>query len=122
MSGTTKDREILLKAFDTARAWSSLIVTLSTGGIVFTAVFKKEFLSSGTALVTPWLLWGTWILLGASAVAGVFYLSAITALLNKGEVWKLDVYDPPLRLIGIVQITMFMAGLILFLLFIIINQ
>ena len=116
-----RDKEILLKAIDTARAWSSMIVTLSTGGIVLTAIFRRDFAAGGAPLEQEWLLLATWAALAAGAVAGVGFLSALTAILSTGNVDRLDLYNGAVRWIAIVQLVVFVAGVICFVVFASIN-
>jgi len=112
-----QDKDILLAAFETARAWSGLIVTLSTGAIVFTAVFRKDFAPKGQPLEIPGILLTAWILFGAAATIGVLLLGNLAALLNKGRVEDLDVYSGSTRLLAVSQWLSFIVGLVFLLVF-----
>jgi len=109
--------DIKLKGFETAHAWSRLIVTLATGGILFTATFKENFAAAGTALTCTDALIGSWIALGIAAFLSVLFVGALVAKLNEGDEDSLDVYKGPPLIIGILQNVAFFIGLILLLSF-----
>ena len=115
------DKETLLRAFEAARAWSSLIVTLSTGGIVFTAIFRRDFAPKDQPVEAPFLLIAAWVSLGIAAVLGIWFLGALTATLNRGQVAELDVYDTMSRILAIFQMVAFLVGLSFVLAFAVIN-
>ena len=120
-TGKDTDRDILLKAFETTRAWSALLVTLATGGIVFTAIFRRDFAPKYGDIQASDVLLATWIVLGVSALSGVFLLGTLTAILNKGDKDELDVYQSTGWFFALVQLVTFVAGLGLLLAFAAIN-
>jgi hypothetical protein len=107
------DKEIKLQAFETVRTWSSLLITLSTGAIVFTATFRKEFVPAGEPLANVPVLLGSWVALGFAILFGVFVLSTLAATLNKGDVSQLDVYKPVTRISALIQLVAFIVGIAL---------
>lgn len=116
--GTEKD--VLLAAFEAARSWSGLLVSLATGSIVFTATFVKNFVQEGEKIQDLdgiVLLRVAWIVLGVSVIAGVSLLGNLAALLNKGNTSSLDIYGRETRVLAIGQILTFIAGGVLLLVF-----
>lgn len=109
--------DIKLKCFDTVHSWSRLIVTLATGGILFTAIFKEHFSASGKALSCTEALFVAWIALGLAAVLGVLVVGALVAKLNSGNESSLDVYSGAVRYLAVLQSVLFLSGLGLLLIF-----
>jgi hypothetical protein len=120
LSGS-KDKDVLLKAYESARAWSSLIVTLSSAGIVFTAIFRRDFASPSESLEQTEFLFSAWIALGIAAALGVFFLGALTATLNKGSFADLDVFSTVKWWLGFAQLVAFMIGVTLVITFAYLN-
>ena len=115
MSGTEepkKEKDILLQGYHTARAWSSLIVSLSTGVIVFTAIFKRDIAHEGQALQSTCVLISSWILLGIAIIAGVMYLGSLISQLNKGQEKQLQLYAGMPRTLALIQWVAFLLGLV----------
>jgi hypothetical protein len=110
---TMADKEIKLQAFETVRTWSSLLITLSTGAIVFTATFRKEFVPAGEKLANVPVLLGSWVALGFAILFGVLVLSTVAATLNKGDVNQLDVYKFATRISALIQLVAFVVGIAL---------
>lgn len=109
-----RDKDVLLHAYQTARAWASLLVSLATGIIVFTAIFKRDIAVEGQPLqATGWLL-TSWIVLGISTLCGVLYLATLIPQLNSGLKKKLDLYSIQPRLLALLLWITFLAGLALF--------
>ena len=115
------DKQILLAAFETARAWSSLIVTLSTGSIVFTAIFRDKFAAAGQPIEGAGILLAAWILLAAAAMFGVFFLGNLAYILNEGKTESLDVYGSTTRFVAFLQVATFFAGIVVLLIFFVKN-
>lgn len=114
-------REIRFKAFDMARTWSGLVVTLSTGGIVFTAIFRKDFAPQGQALEATGYLLASWVGFGLAAVCGVLFLSTMVATLAKADQNELDVYGGAMRFVAVVQLLSFAVGVSALLTFLVLN-
>lgn len=119
---TNLDKDILLKAFDTARAWSGLLITLSTGAIVFTAIFKRGFSPTNQPIEFPCLLITTWIILGLSVVLGVTFLGVLSTTLNKGKQADLDLYNCTCRGVGLSQVILFLIGIGTLIAFLMVNM
>lgn len=115
------DKDLLLKAFEVAQAWSSQIVTLSTGVIVFTGIFLKDVIGASVRPRETGWLWVAWVCLGLSAVSGIFFLSSLTALLNRGRVSELDVYSSVPRWMALLELAFFILGLAFFAIFVLTN-
>jgi hypothetical protein len=111
------DKEIKVQAFETVRTWSSLLITLSTGAIVFTATFRKEFVPAGKKLANVDVLLGSWVALGLAILFGVFVLSTLAATLDKGDVNQLNVYKLATRITAFIQLLAFIVGIALVALF-----
>lgn len=109
-----KDKDILLHGYQTARAWSSLIVSLSTGVIVFTAIFKRDIAPQGEAPQATCVLLASWILLGLATFFGVLYLGSLISQLNKGREEQLGLYAGAPRVLACLQWSTFLIGLGLF--------
>lgn len=105
------DKDIQLQAVETVRTWASLIITISTGTIVFTATFVKDLVPQGETLVATDKLLVSWIALAISTVLGVFVFSTLVARLNEGEANQLDMYSSPLRWFAVGQFLAFIIGI-----------
>ena len=115
------DKEILLKAFETAKSWSGLLITLSTGAIIFTAIFRRDFTPANQPMQSPCLLITTWIILGLSAIFGVIFLGVLGAILNKGNQAELNLYSGTCRIIALLQIILFLIGIGVLIAFLLLN-
>jgi len=116
-----KDTDILLHAYEMAKTWSTLIVSLSTGVIVFTAIFKKDIAQSAETLDATCALITSWILLGLAILSGILYLGSLASQLNEGLKEKLNIYDVIPRILAFLQWITFFVGLGFFGYFAIVN-
>lgn len=82
--GSNKDKDILLHGYQVARGWSGLIVSLSTGIIVFTATFRRYMVPEGQPVEAMNFLKASWAMLGIAILFGIVYLSTLIPQLNKG--------------------------------------
>lgn len=106
-----KDISILLSAYQMARQWSGLLVSLSTGAIVFTAIFKRDIAPEGQTLQATNALLASWVLLGIATLLGILYLGTLISQLNKGNKDNLSVYAGTPRCLALLQWTSFVAGI-----------
>jgi hypothetical protein len=96
---------------------ASLLVTLSTGTIVFTATFRKDLAPEGEALRDIGWLLGAWVALGLAVLLGIVVIGALAATLNKGEVDNLDVYERSTKWAAVAQFVFFLFGIPCFAIF-----
>lgn len=116
-----KDKDILLHAYEAAKTWSTLIVSLSTGVIVFTAIFKKDIAQAAEPLQATYALLTSWILLGLAILFGILYLGSLASQLNEGRKEKLNIYGVTQRVLAFLQWITFLVGLGFFGYFAIVN-
>ena len=103
-----KDADILLKAFEIARAWCGL--TISTSVIVFTATFGLFSAPTSELIEQSLLLFFAWASLGLSVVFALYFLGTQIAILNRGLATGLDVYSGHNRWVALSQLLAFTAG------------
>lgn len=116
-----KDKDILLHGYETARAWSGLLISLSTGSIIFTATFKDKFVLKGQDLqALGWLL-ATWIGFAMTVLAGLAFIAALIPHLSSGKVNDLDLYAGWPCFYASLQWICFFLGLVFFSIFAIVN-
>jgi hypothetical protein len=108
------------KAVEISVSWSRLIVTLSTGAIIFTSIFRDSFVPTGQDLDIPNLLISIWSIFGVSTIMGIMFLGSLTAALTKNEK-NIDLYGSVTQVIGIIQVISFLIGIILLIVFVSIN-
>ena len=105
------EKEIRLAAFEAARAWSVVAITLSTGAIAFSAIFRDKFVDGSQGIEGLNLLLGAWVIFGISVVAGILFLGKLFRALNLGTVAALDLYSSPIKYTFFLQYISFLVGL-----------
>ena len=116
-----RDKEILLRAFEDAKGWSVLLVTISTGSILFTGVFRDSFTSTDSQLEGRVLLVASWISLGISVLAGLSFIGRLFAILSLGREESLNLYDRTAQLTAVFQLFGFVLGISLIMAFVLKN-
>jgi hypothetical protein len=117
MTQEQKDKDILLRGYETARAWSGLITSLATGIIVFTAVFKRDIVPEGQVMQASGFLLASWILLGIAAFSGLCYLATLIPQLHSGQKGNLNLYAKEPKIFAVLQWFSFGLGALLFIYF-----
>lgn len=117
----TLQKELRIKAIDSALEWSKQITTITTGALVLSGTFIKIFLDANTMVWKPVIL-ASWTFMGVSIVFGLLYLGALCSLLaysaEQGNVTILDIYRRPGIWIALIHVVAFLAGLVAFAAFI----
>ncbi len=111
--------DIKIKSYEIALSWSKHITTLSTGTLILSATFLKNVLDNGYCNEN--LLVISWILYGASILFGFFFIGFLNGSLadcnSDSDVEELDIYKGTPRILGLLQVLPFIAGMILFIIF-----
>lgn len=67
-----------LKANDVAQEHLKQIITVSSATLVLTVTFVKDIVgTNATAVVYPWLMWGSWILLAISILSAIVTIALL---------------------------------------------
>lgn len=109
-SSTSVDR---YKQIDYAKDASTQVITLASAILAVSLTFSKNWAEAANAQERVLLQW-SWLTLLVSVLAGVWTLSAIAgiAFLGRG-----DLRSPSLRVPWLIQIVMFLVGLVLLVVF-----
>jgi len=118
-NGVDSAKELRLKAFDTVSDWSKQVTTIASATLVLSATFIKDILGGHTEHTC--YLWTSWFSLLATVVVGVFVLGALASNLNDGNPAQLDIYSGSILGASVVQILLFLIGMIAFILFVMSN-
>ncbi|PKB72425.1 MAG: hypothetical protein BZY87_00300 [SAR202 cluster bacterium Io17-Chloro-G6] len=117
-SKTELDKSANLVAFEFTRSWSVLMITLSTGSILFTAVFQDKFGATGEGISSPEILLSSWILFGMSIIFGIGSIGSLVSQLIVSQGEYLDLYRNPIRIFFAFQLSFFLSGVGLVLVFV----
>jgi hypothetical protein len=110
--------EAVKKAFDFAQETTKQILTLATGIFALTLTFLKDIATTKKAKdALVYLHWG-WVLYLVSVLFGVMTLMALTGNLQRPQkTGEHSIYAGNIRALGVCQIVVFFAALILTLIF-----
>ncbi|MFA4819957.1 MAG: hypothetical protein WC613_03275 [Candidatus Aenigmatarchaeota archaeon] len=104
------------EALKSAESLSKQIMTLSTGIIVLSATFLKDFFSKPIHLE---ILGASWIFLSISIILGLLSLGAIIDNMNRH---KYDIHEGHARKMTLIQEIAFFLGIIGFWVFALLNM
>jgi hypothetical protein len=105
------------KAFDFALSTTKQVVSLSTGVLALTITFLNDIVS-GVGETALFLLTLSWLLFLISVVAGVLTMMSLTGNLSKSEKNdQLSIYEGSIKTFSRVQMTAFLLGISLAVIF-----
>lgn len=103
------------KSFDFASDLSKQLITLSSGIIALTVTFAKDIFTGASACTQNWLV-AAWITFFISILGGIWHLMALTGTLdplNKEKKIEISIQGWNCRIPSIIQILLFLGGLVL---------
>lgn len=101
------------KSFDFAADLSKQLITLSSGIIALTVTFAKDIFKSAPADAQDWLI-AAWIAYFISILGGIWHLMALTGTLDPlDNQTKISIQGWNCRIPSIIQILLFLVGLVL---------
>jgi hypothetical protein len=109
--GTGDDRREALKG---AVDYTRLLTTLATGAVVLSATFLDKFYAGRDV----GLLIASWVVLGASVLAGLF---AVGEYVNQFAESTLRVRRDTMEVMNLLQFILMVAGVVLFAVFVVLN-
>jgi len=111
--------EAKLKAFDTVLEWAKQLVTISAALLVLSTTFIRNVVPDLSTMSAQGLLATSWGILLGSVILGVCVMGTLAASLNDTkDVSSLDVFETPIRVMGLLQFLLFLAGIGLFMCFV----
>jgi hypothetical protein len=99
------------KSFDFASEAAKQLITLATGIVTLTVAFSGDVLALSKGNLRGWLT-ASWIAFLLSVVFGVAHLLALTGQLSRAPK-EPDVYAPGPRVFSLIQIALFLLGILL---------
>lgn len=114
------DKEIKIKAFETILEWAKQIITIAAATVVLSATFIKDIF--GGKIICKEVLLASWFSFLLSILVGVVVVGALAAHLNTGKVAELDIFRGSIKINALIQVILFMAGMVLFIAFVIANM
>jgi hypothetical protein len=101
------------KSFDFAADLSKQLITLSSGIIALTVTFAKDIFKDAPPCAQNWLV-AAWIVYFISILGGIWHLMALTGTLDPMDSkTKISIQGWNCRIPSIIQILLFLVGLIL---------
>jgi len=113
-----RQSEYITKAFDFADGWAKLLSSLAAGTLALSATFIKDILPEGSSLHAKPILFVAWSILGITILLGPLLMGSLIWELNKSDDSEPDAATGPIRLLGTLQALSFLAGILLFALFV----
>ena len=110
------NRELRTDSIKLALEWSKQITTLATGTLVISRTFMKDILK-GPIVWKGVVVW-CWIGMLISVFFGILFLGNLCSLLSTGAMNERGIYSPRSLAIALIHILSFLAGLILFAIFV----